>query len=331
MDQQTSPEKIAAIVPAYNESSRIGAVLSTLVLSGLFAEIIVVDDGSTDDTESIVQTFPVTYIKNDTNKGKGFSMNRGVLATDADTIFFVDADVKGLSHVILNHILLPVLNGSTEMSIGMRNRKIYYMHQILWFVPLFGGERALTRNLWKKVPDFYKHRFRIEAGLNFYAVHYGKGFTFSVHKGMNQVIKEKKYGFWNGFVARLKMFYEIMTAQFRLHVVDMPSVLKKKRKKALWALQSLAGLLLGMAFLVAAYIGPAQFLRWMFQKELVEDPNPYIIHFFLRVAENVTLGIIVFVGVILVIVHASTLAYTARHLPHFISGFLYKRKVYKED
>ncbi|HBB37746.1 MAG TPA: hypothetical protein DIS59_01550 [Candidatus Magasanikbacteria bacterium] len=112
MDQQTSPEKIAAIVPAYNESSRIGAVLSTLVLSGLFAEIIVVDDGSTDDTESIVQTFPVTYIKNDTNKGKGFSMNRGVLATDADTIFFVDADVKGLSHVILNHILLPVLNGS---------------------------------------------------------------------------------------------------------------------------------------------------------------------------------------------------------------------------
>jgi len=331
MDQQKSHKKIAAIVPAYNEEDRIAAVLDVLISYSKFSDIIVVDDGSTDRTPDIVREYPVQFLQNDVNSGKGFSMNRGVLETDADIIFFIDADVKGMTHEILDQIINPVLSGETEMCIGMRNRKIYYLHQLLWFVPLLGGERALTRELWLHVPMFYKNRFRIEAGLNFYALHYGKGFEFRVFKGLSQVIKEKKYGLWKGLVARVKMMEQIASAQYHLHVVDMPKVLKKKRRKALWALQSIAGLLLGFVFLAAAYIGPEKFVLWLFHEELLEDSHAYLSHFLLRSTENVTVAIVAILGIVLVVFHASTLLYTARHLPHFISGLLYKRKVFKRD
>lgn len=331
MDQQKNHKKVVAIVPAYNEEERIGAVLDTLVSYGKFSDIIVIDDGSSDRTAEIAKQRPVIFLQNEVNSGKGFSMNRGVLKTDAEVIFFIDADVKGMTHEILDQIIDPVLAGETEMFIGMRNRKIYYLHQLLWFVPLLGGERALTRELWLQVPAFYKNRFRIEAGLNFYAFHYGKGFEFAVFKGLTQVIKEKKYGFWKGFVGRIRMGYQVLSAQYHLHVVDMPALLKKKRKQALWALQSIIGLLLGFVFLAAAYIGPKKFVLWIFRKEFLEDPHAYLSHFLLRSAENVTVGIVAIIGIMLVVFHASTLLYTARHLPHFISGLLYKRKVFKRD
>jgi len=331
MDQQKNTKKIVAIVPAYNEQDRIGDVLSILVGDGRFSEIIVVDDGSTDNTGAIATEYPVTFLQNKVNSGKGYSMNKGVQHTDADYIFFIDADVSGMTHDILSQIITPVIEGKTEMFIGMRNRKMYYLRYLLWFVPLLGGERALTRELWLQVPAFYKNRFRIEAGLNFYAHHYGKGFQFGVFEGLTQVIKEKKYGFWNGFVGRIKMSYEVLSAQYRLHVVDMPTFLKKKRKLALWALQSIVGMIIGMVFLVAAYVGPKKFIIMFFHEELLEDPNAYVVHFLFRGAENITVGLVALIGFLLFVLHASTLMYTGRHLLHFISGLLYKREVYKHD
>ena len=331
MDQQKNNKKIVAIVPAYNEQDRIGEVLDMLVSYGKFSDIIVVDDGSTDNTANIARQYPVTFLQNEVNSGKGYSMNRGVQYTDAEYIFFIDADVSGITHDILSQIISPVVTGQTEMFIGMRNRKIYYLRYILWFVPLLGGERALTRTLWEQVPAFYKNRFRIEAGLNFYAQHYGKGFLFSVFPGLTQVIKEKKYGFLKGFVSRIKMSFEILSAQYRLHVVDMPTVLKKKRKRALWAMQSIFGMLLGVAFLVAAYIGPTTFVTFFFHEEVLEDPNSWGIHVLFRLAEQLTVGVIALIGLFLFVIHTSTLVYTGRNLLYFISGFLYKRKVFKQD
>jgi len=331
MDQQKNNKKIVAIVPAYNEQERIEDVISVLVSYGRFSDIIVVDDGSTDDTAKIVAQYPVTFLQNKMNSGKGYSMNKGVQHTDAEYIFFMDADVSGMTHDILSQIISPVVDGQTEMFIGMRNRKIYYLRYLLWFVPLLGGERALTRTLWEEVPAFYKNRFRIEAGLNFYAQHYGKGFEFGVFEGLTQVIKEKKYGFWKGFLGRIKMSYEVMSAQYRLHVVDMPTFLKKKRKLALWALQSIVGMIIGMVFLVAAYVGPKKFIIMFFHEELLEDPNAYVVHFLFRGAENITVGLVALIGFLLFVLNASTLMYTGRHLLHFISGLLYKREVYKHD
>ncbi|PIQ77329.1 hypothetical protein COV82_05085 [Candidatus Peregrinibacteria bacterium CG11_big_fil_rev_8_21_14_0_20_46_8] len=229
MDGKTDRRRVTAIVPTYNEAERIHEVLKVLTAYPHFTEIIVVDDGSTDDTEQVVKKFPVRYVQHTKNMGKGRAMDFGVQETKSDIIFFVDADVKGLTHDVITQIIEPVLHEKVDMFIGMRNRKIYYVHRILAFVPLLGGERAVTKELWEKVPQYYKHRFRVEAGLNFYARYYGKDFEYKVFRGLSQRIKEKKYGFVKGFLQRIAMFYNLLSAQLRLEFTDIPESRRRHR------------------------------------------------------------------------------------------------------
>lgn len=216
MDRQEVHQSITAIVPAYDEASRIAGVLDVLVSYPRFSEIIVIDDGSTDGTGDVVKRYPVRYMKNELNIGKGRSMDKAVTLAKGEIIFFADADISGLTHQIIDEILNPVLDGGVDMSIGMRNRIIYYIKKILILVPLFGGERALTRELWMIVPEYYKRGFRIEAALNFYSEYYGRGFSYKVFEGLSQTIKEKKYGLLRGLRHRWYLSADVLTAETRL-------------------------------------------------------------------------------------------------------------------
>lgn len=222
MDSKNNSKKVTAIIPAYNEEKRIGKVLDVVVKHPYFDEVIVVDDGSTDGTSEIVEKYNIKYLKNKFNMGKGYSMDLGVNMAKNEIIFFADADVIGLTPEIINQIIDPVIKGKVDMFIGMRNRIIYYSRFVLFFVPLLGGERALTKELWQKVPSYYKHRFRVETGLNFYAHYCGQGFSFKIFDGMKQVIKEKKYGMLRGFKQRIFMFANIISAQAKLYLIDIP-------------------------------------------------------------------------------------------------------------
>lgn len=89
--------KISVVIPAYNEEARIPQTLR--VVAGYLAgnydyEIIVVDDGSTDSTVKICSGFNVRVLKNDCNRGKGFSVRRGVMEAAGDFILFSDADMS---------------------------------------------------------------------------------------------------------------------------------------------------------------------------------------------------------------------------------------------
>ncbi len=91
--------KLSVVIPAYNEAHRIGETLKRIVafcesrLSDW--EVIVVDDGSSDDTEQEVRAFErVQYIRNVENRGKGFSVRRGIMAARCDCVMFTDADLS---------------------------------------------------------------------------------------------------------------------------------------------------------------------------------------------------------------------------------------------
>jgi glycosyltransferase involved in cell wall biosynthesis len=209
--------KVVAIVPAYNEAPRIGGVLQILCSYPGFSDVIVVDDGSTDETAKVASAHPVTILRQ-RNTGKGRAMDLGVQASEADIIFFCDADVRGLTHQIIEATIKPVLDGEVDMMIAMRNRTIYIIRVILRIIPLLGGERTVTREFWEKVPSRFKSRFMIEAALNYHAYHHGNGYTYTVFPGLSQTIKEKKYGFFRGFYGRLKMLYDVVYAQILLRL-----------------------------------------------------------------------------------------------------------------
>jgi glycosyltransferase involved in cell wall biosynthesis len=207
---------VTAIVPAYNEAARLGRVLDVLTTYPGFAEVIVIDDGSYDTTSAVAGRYPVCLIKHTHNVGKGQAMDEGVHAAQGDIIFFCDADVTGLTHHILDRIIQPVQHGEVDMFIGMRNRKIYFLRFLLRFIPLLGGERALTRKLWQQVPSIYKDRFSPEVALNFVAQHLGHPCTYAVFPGLGQTIKERKYGLLPGLQARFSMIGDFIRAEVSL-------------------------------------------------------------------------------------------------------------------
>ncbi len=85
--------RISVIVPFYNEEKSIAACLTSLLKQKpLVSEIIAVDDGSTDSSEKIVSTFPVTLIQT-AHRGAGAARNAGARKANGDILVFVDADM----------------------------------------------------------------------------------------------------------------------------------------------------------------------------------------------------------------------------------------------
>jgi len=300
MVDQESNKRVAAIVPAFNEERDIAGVLRELSSYSGFAEVIVVDDGSSDATAQVAAAFPVRLIRHEANKGKGAAMQSGVRATDADIIFFCDADMRGLSHALLDKVLAPVLSGETDMVIAMRNWRMYYAGFILSIIPILGGQRALTRALWDKVPEKYRERFMVETALNFYARYWGRGYHYMVVPGLKQTIKERKYGFWRGLRARMRMLSEVLTAQVRLQFTEVPASLTSGRIAFTNMVGAAAGIMIGVVVVAASYFGPAGFVRDLFARELLEDPDAPIINLLLYITTNVGADLIALLGVCII-------------------------------
>jgi dolichyl-phosphate beta-glucosyltransferase len=119
---------LSIIIPAYNEATRLGPTLERvfawLDASGLDAEVLVVDDGSKDATVALVEAHPrhdgrkLRCIRNDRNRGKGYSVGHGVREARGARILFSDAD---LSTPIEEYArLAPCLDGGADIAIGSR-------------------------------------------------------------------------------------------------------------------------------------------------------------------------------------------------------------------
>lgn len=94
---------LSVVIPAYNEEHRIEASIEAiadyLAKQEYASEIIVVDDGSVDETLKMLQALKVKYptleaLAHEDNRGKGFAVRRGVLASKGNFILFSDADLN---------------------------------------------------------------------------------------------------------------------------------------------------------------------------------------------------------------------------------------------
>jgi glycosyltransferase involved in cell wall biosynthesis len=97
------PLSYSIVIPAYNESERLQASLEKVVAflaeQGWPAEVLVINDGSRDNTPDIIRQFAARYpfvrlIENPGNRGKGYSVRNGMLQATGDVVLFTDADLS---------------------------------------------------------------------------------------------------------------------------------------------------------------------------------------------------------------------------------------------
>lgn len=149
-----SGQTLSIIIPAYNESARIGAALEQ-VLACVHerkwpAEVIVVNDGSRDDTAEIVKRIAagdplVRLIENPVNRGKGFSVRNGMLHASGEIMMFTDADLS--SPIEETERLLAAIADGADIAIGSRwlDKGRQTKHQP-WYRQMFGRcFNAVTR------------------------------------------------------------------------------------------------------------------------------------------------------------------------------------------
>ena len=106
--------KISCIIPAFNEESTIINVIKNVKKIKVINEIVVVDDGSTDNTYTNAKSEEVKVIKHAQNKGKGAAIKTGVSHSSGDIILFLDADLYSISPKKIASILQPLENDEAD-------------------------------------------------------------------------------------------------------------------------------------------------------------------------------------------------------------------------
>ncbi len=185
--------EISIIIPAYNESERLGAPLKTIldfvVASELNAELIVVDDGSGDDTVTVANNVFATYpgvssrvMSYGANRGKGFAVKTGLLAASADIALFTDADLSTPIQEI-SKLVDPIRSGECDVAFGSRalDRSLIGTHQ-----PWRREQGGRVMNLIIKTMS----------GLPFYDTQCGfKAFNMTKFRPLLDMMKIDRFGF----------------------------------------------------------------------------------------------------------------------------------------
>jgi glycosyltransferase involved in cell wall biosynthesis len=110
---------VSLIIPALNEAGCIGPLLAELP-AGLVQEVLVVDNGSTDDTAGAARRAGARVVS-EPRRGYGFACAAGVAAARGDVLAFMDADASFIPGE-LGPLLAPILHGSADLALGTRLR-----------------------------------------------------------------------------------------------------------------------------------------------------------------------------------------------------------------
>lgn len=200
--------QVTALVPCFNEAGRIGLVLEVLTQCPVIDDIVVVNDGSTDNSREVIAEYPmVRLVDLAHNVGKGGALRAGMDRVYSPITFLCDADLVGLTCEHVQAMVGPVLNGEVLMCVGVREvggSVVQFLRR--HFLPLLAGERVIATNVLREILRSERaDGWGIEPYMNFYF----ELMEWKVKKielrGVRDVETEKKRGvmFW----LRRLMFY----------------------------------------------------------------------------------------------------------------------------
>ncbi len=180
---------VSIVIPAWNEGETLGPTIHALkqMRDGYrWDELIVVDDGSEDNTFELAFPLADQVIRHSRNRGKGASLETGWRRAKGEIVMFLDADL-GPSSAYCYKLLEPVIDRSVDMAIArfpasgrkagfglvktLAVRGIYYLSGFRATAPL-SGQRAVRRSVLERVGGL-SAGFGVEVGLTIDAARAG--------------------------------------------------------------------------------------------------------------------------------------------------------------
>jgi glycosyltransferase involved in cell wall biosynthesis len=227
-------KKVSAIICAYNEEKTLKDVILSVSESLIVSEIIVVNDGSSDNTKKIIEELQkeieITAIHFTENKGKGYAMAVGVENSTFDIMLFVDADQSNIIQGYINQLTNPLLKEESDMVLGYSTVNI--LSQDVNPLKILTGERALYKEDIIPILDKMKEsRFGVETLLYFYYISIGKSIKFIRLKGMTHKDKYKKMSSFKATTGYINEGFEIAFTAFKNYELLLKSVEKQISKR----------------------------------------------------------------------------------------------------
>ncbi len=201
--------RVHALIPAYNEEKSIGTILNLLIEIDKINCIVVVDDGSTDQTADIAASYPVELIQNRKNLGKGAAIQRGLEYIDTDILLLLDGDLIGLREKHVYRLINPVINNEADMVVGIfdEGRGLTDLAQLI--SPRLSGQRAIKFEMIKDIQNLSDSGFGVEISINRFIKKRGR-IMFVKLPALTHILKEEKRGIIRGVLARINMYWEVL-------------------------------------------------------------------------------------------------------------------------
>lgn len=205
-------QAVTAIVPALNEESTIGHVVEMLKKSPLLSEVIVVSDGSTDNTAHLARVAGARVLELPQNRGKGAALYFGVAHTDVPIVLFFDADLLNVSLSHIERLVLPVQSGAAAMTIGLVDRGSILNWATLR-LPKISGMRAIKREIIQDIDPDLLQGFMVETTLNAYCHRHHLSVRTVLLPSLTIKRKIEKVGIKAGLIGYVTMSFEILKAE----------------------------------------------------------------------------------------------------------------------
>jgi len=240
---EKTTEKITALVPCHNEAPRIKQVIKPLLDSPTIDQLIVVNDGSTDQTAAVLEKYraapKLVLINLRENRGKGGALKAGLKRARNKIIFLCDADLKGLTPKHVDLLAKNYRQNPAQVVIGLRQKNGFWgsspgkllRHN---FLPLIAGERIIARETLRQIlKNPISSQYGIEVFMNYYCRRHRIKIIKTELKRVNDLPKYKKsgYGWRLHFLEGLNIF------QKYLHVYTLQfakDLIKKVERKIPW-------------------------------------------------------------------------------------------------
>ena len=230
---QTKIPHIAAILPTYNEGGRISAVLDVLREVGHLSEIIVVDDGSSDNTsEHVMESAKfdqrIRLLRHPCNLGKGQAIFTAWRNTQATYLLLLDSDLINLKPGHVWSLIEPVINNNADMTLGLFWGGKIYTDFAHWATPWLTGQRCLCSEILFLVSEEAARGYGFEIAVSVTAQKYGYRIRLVPLKGVWHPPSEFHRGWLPGIPWRIRMYKEIVRAWWLVRTTARNSIQDRK-------------------------------------------------------------------------------------------------------